>query len=214
MASGEAADQGGGGAPVDERHPLQSIFHRAVEKAEEDGSLSVDELLDLFGARSLGPMLMVFGLIAVTPPIGAIPGVPTTMGLMTLLFSVQFAVGRPRVWVPRTVGRRSVGVERLRAGERRAAGVVRRVDRLVRRRLAFLTTPPVNRAVAVVASLLALTMPPLEVVPFGVAVPGVALTCLGLGLAAKDGLFTLLGLVIAATTAGLLVSAVLLGTLA
>ena len=190
-----------GAAPtdeIDERHPLEDIFHKAVEKGREDGDLTVNELLEVFGARSLGPILVVFGLIATVPPIGAIPLVPTVTGVLTLLFSLQFALGRNRIWVPRAIAERGVGQDKLEAAERRAGKVAAGVDRLLRRRLSFLTTPPMNRAVAVAASALALLMPPLELVPFGVVVPGLALVCLGLGLTAKDGLFTLLGLLVGA----------------
>ena len=203
MTDRQSADE-----DIDPRHPIESIFEHAVEKAREDGDLSVDELLDVFGARSLGPMLMIFGLIAATPPIGAIPGVPTTMGLMTLLFSVQFAIGRPRVWVPKVVADRAIGIAKLEAGQRRAHGVAMKIDALVKPRFSVLTTAPANRVIALAASALALTMPPLELVPFGVAVPGVALICFGIGLVGKDGLFALLGLLIAAVTAGMLIFAV------
>ena len=207
-------DAAEGGADIDERHPLESIFHEAVEEAERDGDLTVHELLGLFGSRSLGPLLMLFGLIAATPPIGAIPLVPTTVGVLTFLASSQLALGRERVWVPGFVGRRGVGVDRLRAGERRAGKVMGRVDALVRQRGGWLTKGPAQRLVALAACGIALMMPPLELVPFAVAVPGVALIALGIGLVARDGVFLVLGLVIAAVTLGLIAFAVPWGTIA
>ena len=193
---------------IDERHPLESIFHEAVAEAERDGDLTVHELLGLFGSRSLGPLLMLFGLIAAVPPIGAIPLVPTTMGVLTFLAASQLALGRDRVWVPGVIGRRGVGAERLRAGERRAGKVMSRVDALVRQRGGWLTEGPAQRLVAVAACGIALMMPPLELVPFGVAVPGTALIALGIGLVARDGVFLVAGLLIAAATLCLIAFAV------
>lgn len=199
---------------IDERHPLQSIFHRAVEKAEEDGDLSVNEVLEVFGTRSLGPILIVLGLIATVPPIGAIPLVPTLTGLLTFLFAAQFALGRNRFWVPRGVGERAIPEAKLKAGEKRAGKVAERVDRLVNRRITALTDGAMPRLWAVGACVLALMMPPLELVPFGVAVPGLALVCLGIGLLSRDGVFLIAGLAIGAATLALIALAVPWGTIA
>ena len=199
---------------IDERHPLESVFHAAVAKAEEDGDLSVDEVLDVFGTRSLGPLLILFGLIAATPPIGAIPGIPTTMGLMTVLCAAQFAVGRPRIWVPKLIGERAIGVDRLKAGERRSGGLAEKIDSLVRRRLAVLTEGPAARLVALAAAVLGVMMPPLELVPFGVAVPGFALILMGIGITARDGAFLVTGLAIGAGAIALIVFAVPWGVIA
>nr|WP_281373740.1 exopolysaccharide biosynthesis protein [Parvularcula dongshanensis] len=180
-------------------------MHRAVEKAREDGDLSVDELLGMFGSRSLGPLLILFGLIAAVPPIGGIPLVPTTMGVLTLLTASQLALGRRSVWVPGFIGRRAIGLGKLEKAEAKARKVTTRIDALVRRRLHLLTSGVMERVVPLFACVLALTMPPLEFVPFGVAVPGLALVGLGLGLVSKDGAFTLVGLIIGSATAALLI---------
>ena len=212
MTDGEGGPGGADG--IDERHPLESIFHRAVEKASEDGDLTVNEVMEVFGARSLGPILIVLGLIATVPPIGAIPLVPTTTGVLTLLFSVQFAVGRRRVWVPRVIGERAVSEDRLRAGERRAGKVAARIDRAVKRRLAFLTEGAMPRLWALAACVLAVMMPPLELVPFGVAVPGAALICLGIGIVSRDGAFLIAGASVGAATVALIAFAVPWGVIA
>ena len=188
-------------APIDADHPLEDILHRAVAQAQADGKLEVRELLGLFGTRSLGPLLIIFGLIAAVPPIGAIPLIPTSMGVLTFLLSIQFVLGRRRIWIPEIIGQRSISARRMAAAERRGAKVLSWVDRLLKPRLRALTRPVLNRVVAVVACLVAFLMPPLEIVPFGVVIPGVALVCLGLGLVARDGLFTLFGLIVAAGAA-------------
>ena len=194
-----------GQTTIDPRRPLEDILDRAAGRADAEGALSLDALLDVFGPRSLGPLLMVFGLIASVPPIGAIPLMPTTMGVLTFLFAIQFVLGRKRVWLPGLLGRRSVSAGKMAAMRARAAKAAKRVDRLLRPRLTVLTSPLLNRLVALAACGLAVIMPPLEVVPFGVAVPGLALVCLGLGLVARDGLFTLIGFLIGAVAVVLVV---------
>ena len=186
---------------IDARRPLEDILDKAVARAKAEGRLTLNGLLDLFGPRALGPLLVIFGLVAGVPPIGAIPLIPTTMGVLTFLFAAQFVAGRKRVWLPGLIGERSVGAGKLEATRRRLGGVASAVDRLLRPRLSALASPLLNRLVALVACVVALLMPPLEIVPFGVVVPGLALVCLGLGLIARDGLFTLIGLLVALVAA-------------
>lgn len=197
----------------DEDKPLQSIFRRAVLKAEENGRLTVNQLLALFGAQALGPVLVLLGLIAVTPPVGAVPGVPTVCGILTFVVSIQFVIGRQRFWVPRVLGERRASADVLMRTEAKIHKGIAAIDALVRaRRLSVLTGRRATRATAGVACLLAVVMPPLEIIPFAVAVPGTALIMLGLGLSARDGLFIMLGFTFTAAVL-MLVAAVLPGEL-
>jgi hypothetical protein len=54
--------------------------------------------------------------------------------------------------------------------------------------LTFLTDGPLARAIAGTCAVLALTLPPLEVVPFGATVPSSATTGFSIDLVARDGL--------------------------
>jgi hypothetical protein len=203
----------GEGHSFDEDKPLESIFRRAVLKAEENGRLTGNQLLALFGAQALGPVLVLLGLIAVVPPIGAVPGVPTICGVLTFVVSIQFVVGRQRFWVPRFLGEREASAEVLIKTEAKIHKGIAAIDKLVRaRRLSLFTGRRGTRATAGVACLLAVVMPPLEIIPFAVAVPGTALIMLGLGLSARDGLFIMIGFTFTAAVL-LLVAAVVPGEL-
>ncbi|HRX82126.1 MAG TPA: exopolysaccharide biosynthesis protein, partial [Pirellulaceae bacterium] len=61
------------------------------------------------------------------------------------------------------------------------------------RRLSVLTKGPALIGIGVISILLAITFFPLALVPFGVFVPGLAITLLALGVTARDGLLVLLG---------------------
>ena len=60
-----------------------------------------------------------------------------------------------------------------------------------------MTGPPFDRIAAAACILLALTVLPLEMVPFASSVPMAAITVLGLALLTGDGLLVLIGLIAA-----------------
>ncbi|MHC9038273.1 exopolysaccharide biosynthesis protein, partial [Cobetia marina] len=86
--------------------------------------------------------------------------------------------------------------ERLTHGVQRARPWTRRIDRLLKPRLGFMTRGIAYRLIAALAILLAATMVPLELVPFASALPAATLLLLGLGLIGEDGVVILLALAV------------------
>jgi hypothetical protein len=68
--------------------PLQSVLDQ-VETAM-DGSASVDlkTVVEAFGNRSFGPIMVLCGLCMMTP-LGAIPGIPPAFGVIVIVFALQ-----------------------------------------------------------------------------------------------------------------------------
>ena len=204
MTQAQATDRDGpdrGTEPQGSDRPLEEVLDQALSAAEGRDEVSVGDLMDAFGTRSFGPVLVLFGLLALFPPIGAVPGVPIVLGAALLVFAVQFALGRDRLWLPDVLERRSLDREKLEKSDDKARGWLERIDRVFKPRLKAFTGPAAERAAAVCAVLHALLMIPLEFVSL-VAIPGLALTAFGVGLMARDGLFTLIGF--AATAAAII----------
>ena len=183
--------------------PLEDVLDQALEVAEGQDAVSVGDLLDAFGTRSFGPVLVLFGLLALFPPVGAVPGVPIVLGAALLLFAVQFALGRDHVWLPGVLEARSLDRDKLEKSDDKARGWLRRIDRVFKPRLSALAGPAAERAAAVCAVVHAFLMIPLEFVSL-VAIPGVALTAFGVGLMARDGVFVGIGFVATAAAVGAL----------
>ncbi|WNO54349.1 exopolysaccharide biosynthesis protein [Stakelama saccharophila] len=194
-----------GSATGPEDKPLEHLLDDA-EKSEQDGRVTIGSLLDNFGSRSFGPLIAVFALVAMTPPIGAIPGIPTAMGVLIFLVSVQWLFGREHPWVPARLQKVGFSRDKVTAAQDRAGGVLRRIDRLITRRLVWATGRRAEWVAALCCTLLALTMPPLELLPFAAAAPAAAVLLFGIGLTACDGLLILAGF---GATAGVLVIAAL-----
>jgi len=165
-----------------------------LEFAERDNDqVKVDAMLDIIGRRSFGPLLLLPGLLVLSP-LSGVPGVPSLAGLMVLLLSVQLLIGRQHFWMPQWLLNRCVPHHRLQQAMRFMRPVARWIDRLLRQRLTFLVESYAVYFVAAMCSLVALTMPPLELLPFAATSAGVAITAFGLALIGRDGLMALVAL--------------------
>jgi len=153
--------------------------------------VEVDRIREVLGRDAFGPALLTLGLLALSP-IGDIPGAPTFLAVFIFGVGVQMTAGRKTLWLPRPLACRSVRGRRLC----QAAGLFRPVVRVlavvIRARLTFLTRGQFARAIAATCAALALTLPPLEVVPFGATVPSSVITGLSIALVARDGLLALI----------------------
>lgn len=189
---------------IDRTHPLEDVLKTAAENADGD-KVTVGELLTYYGDRSFGPILTFLGLIVVVPPIGAIPGLPAVIGVVVLLFSLQMLFGRRHVWAPRLLKNRSISKDALIAAYQKSKGVLARIDRLITERLTWATSGAATIIVAALVSLMALIMIPLELVPFAVGVPGLAITVFGVALIARDGALMLAAFALSAAALTVLI---------
>lgn len=164
--------------------------------------VSLGDLLGAFGGRAFGPLLLIPALIALVPPVGAIPGMSIATGSIIALVAVQMLFNLNHPWLPGRLLRVSFDRDRFETALRWLYPRARRVERFVRPRWMVLLQPPFAQGVAVLCIVLAAAMYPLALVPFGVSLPSLALVFLALGVTARDGLVLAIGLAIAAGAAG------------
>lgn len=181
---------------------LAQLLDRIGETAREGDRVSLAKILEVVGRRSYGPLLLVAGLATLAPLVGDIPGVPTIIGTIVLLFAVQLLFGRECFWLPHWLLKRSVAGDKLRKALDWLRRPARFVDRLLRPRLTVFTQGAAIYVIAVVCIFIALAMPVMEVVPFSANGAGIALTAFGLSLIARDGLLALLAFAFTAATIG------------
>jgi hypothetical protein len=164
----------------------------AAIAASPSDRVSVADIQSVIGERSFGPMLLIPGLIGLSP-IGAIPGLPGIMAIIELLFAWQILLGRRHIWLPESISRRSIARGRLA----RAVEVMRPyaswVDLyLLWPRLTIFTSGPFFFVIAAMCVFLSLIMPIIELVPLAGILPNAALTAFGLAVTAHDGVWALL----------------------
>jgi hypothetical protein len=165
---------------------LSGMLDNLEGTGEADSKVAVADILDTVGQRSFGPMLLVPGLVVLSP-IAGIPGVGTAAGVAVFLIAGQLLIGCKNFWLPAFIRRRAVGRERLEKSVRALRPAARIVDKVLRPRLDFLTRRPFIYAVAATCVVLAFMLPVLDMVPFTSLVPASAITAFGLAIIAHDG---------------------------
>ena len=166
---------------------LEGLLDTLAATAEDKDEISIEEVLTAIGPRSFGPILLIPGLIAVSP-LSGIPGMPTLVGLMVLLITGQLLIGRSEFWLPELVRRRSASRERFEKALKFIRPVARFIDRLLKPRLRFLTEGAAVYVIAGLCLLVSLITPALELLPFAISIVGGAVTTFGLALISHDGI--------------------------
>jgi len=83
--------------------PLQSILDK-VDDAVTEGETDLKTLVESFGNRAFGPILVLVGLFTMTP-LGAIPGVPVAFAIIVIMFAGQLLLRRKTPWMPKVLGK-------------------------------------------------------------------------------------------------------------
>ncbi|RFA26402.1 hypothetical protein CAI21_17105 [Alkalilimnicola ehrlichii] len=196
-------------AQQDDAKSLSEVVDEITSAGERKEQISVEEIMNAVGRRSFGPLLLVPGLIVLSP-LSGVPGVPTLGGIVIFLFSVQMLLGREYFWLPAFILRRQVSRDRMAKAGRFLAWLARWADKVIKPRLLFLLHKPASHVVAVACTLIAVIMPPLELIPFANVVTASAISAFGLALVAYDGVLAVLAFLLTGVSFYLLVSGLLL----
>ncbi len=164
------------------------------------GPVRVREMVDHFGHRAFGAMLFAFSVPNLLP---LPPGSSTFLGLPLVLLTPQLALGVKSPWLPRGVAERTIDRRTLKATFEKIVPRLRKVERLCAPRLPFMFGPVGDRLVGLICFLLALVL--ILPIPLGNMLPAAAIAVFSLGLTQRDGVMVLLGYLLTAISAGVLV---------
>ncbi len=170
---------------------IEELLDRIEAGAADRSHVSIGEMMDSVGHRTFGPVVLLVGIILVTP-LSGLPGMPTLMGLLTLLTLGQVLIGRKHFWLPGWLVKRHVPRQRLVQGLELLRPAARCIDRLIRPRLIPLVKGPGLYVMALACMVIAVVMPATEIVPFSASIAGLALMTFGLAIISKDGLLALI----------------------
>ncbi len=198
--------------PADPKEPLPlgeharaSVILRALADAPGGETVSIGEMMDAFGERAFGLLIILFCLPNMIPT----PGIGSLFGVPLLMIALQMAAGRPKPWLPRAIEAKTVQratlVRMVDAVEPR----MRRIEAILKPRWTFLFSSAMDRAIGVFAALCAISIIiPLPGTNFP---PAIALILIALAVMEEDGLYLGLGGLIGA--AGLTYTTILVGGL-
>jgi hypothetical protein len=154
--------------------------------------ITVGYFLSAAGRRTYGPLLLLIGLFSISPAT-IVPGMTWFAACLTLLLSLQLALGAKHPWLPASLLRVRIARDAIRAGAEGMRKWARRIDTLLKPRLVSLSEAPFANLAGLACALAALATFPLGLIPAAPLAPGVAVACIGLGLFARDGLLLLTG---------------------
>ncbi|EFH10090.1 exopolysaccharide biosynthesis protein [Pseudoroseomonas cervicalis] len=149
-------------------------------------------VMDQIGQRSFGALILLPAIIVVSP-LSGIFGVPSVAALLIIAVAGQLMLGRHDVRIPQRVAQRALPCRRVHQAMRVLRPMARVIDRILRPRLTLLTAGAASRAIAAACILLAMVMPPLEMLPFASSLIAGVVALFGLALLANDGAMAVLG---------------------
>lgn len=154
-----------------------------------DERLALSEVLQGLGDRTFGFVLLILAVINVLPQP---PGGSTVFGAILTLLALQLLIGLRQPWVPGFIRRRSIARSAFRTGLGKVLPALRRIERLCRPRLSWLTTGVFERlaGLAMVVLAIIITMP---IPVIGNVLPGIAVAIIAIGLIEGDGVALLVG---------------------
>ena len=194
-----ANDEAALGATATQRLSLVEMMEAIAADAGPDG-LTLDELMDRLGERVFGAVLFALALPCCIPFLYLVPQI---VAVPMMMFAGQMTVGRGEPWLPSKFKERRIdkaGLERMAKGGRRFFGWV---EAFARPRLQFLTGPRAEPFVGALLCVFCASI--LTPLPSTNTVPGFAVATTSFGLMERDGLLTLLGLILGVLWVGALV---------
>jgi len=179
-------------------HPrFSDIIERLAKDPRE--RLYIGEATAAFGDRGLAATMLLWSIINFIP---LPPGGTTITGFPLLILSMELAIGRESLWLPRSVLRASMPRSTFRKALGWLIPVIRLAERLSKPRLTFLVGQFSQGLIGLVCFLLSIVL--VLPIPLGNIAPAVTMALLSLGVMQRDGLAVLLGWLSAAISFGLL----------
>lgn len=171
---------------------LSGLLDRIDRHIEKDGDskphkkVSLGEILDIIGRQAYGPLLLIIGIMSVSP-LSMIPGSTWAFAVLTLLVAAQMALHKKHPWLPKSALKLSFPEDKVGGALKKVRPWTKAVDRAVKPRLEFLAHEPWLIVVALLAIVAAIITFPLSLIPFAPIVPGITVILVGLGVTARDG---------------------------
>jgi hypothetical protein len=152
------------------------------------------DLVNALGDRAFGLLILVFALPNAVG-LGTIPGLSTVFGVPQMFIAAQMALGWHKPWLPDWVLEQSLDRGDFRKVVDKSTPYLQRAEKLLLPRWAFMSSYFAERLLGIVFLVMA-TIVALPI-PGGNWPPAVAMAFISIGLVERDGLYIVIGLVVA-----------------
>lgn len=169
---------------------LGQLIAKLKDQTEQGEEVSIGLIQQIAGTRAAGPMLLLPALIVVSP-LSIIPGLPTIVGLNTILVASQVAMGRDQLWLPSWLTERAIPAKHGKRLLRFLAPVGAVADKMVKPRASATVGPLFRRIGATICVAVGCIMPMLEFIPFTSTWAAGVVAVYALAITVKDGFLAL-----------------------
>jgi hypothetical protein len=178
-------------AATGKRHQSVSAVLRDVVEASRGENITIREIVEAFGDRAFGFMLILFSLPNCVP---APPGVAGIVGTPVLIFGIQMMLGHTRPWLPAFILRRSMSVATFRRVIDVAEPRLKKLEAYCRPRFTWAFGPLGDRLIGFFAFLVAVSV----LIPFPGTnfPPSLALVIASVSVMEEDGILLALGFLV------------------
>ena len=174
-------------AQASSRNKKLSDILRSIADDTNRERVSIRALFDALGDRAFGALMLVFALPNCLP---TPPGTSAILGAPLIFLTLQLMLGM-KPWLPKFIADRSLAREDFSKIIDKANPWLAYAERLLRKRLIFLTGRPAENVIGFLCFILAvvLTLP----IPLGNMPPAFAICVFSFGILERDGVWILAG---------------------
>lgn len=176
----------------EDAHAPASELILSVARAWPQDRITMGELMQAFGMRSYGLLIVLFALPNLLPVY--IPGLSPIFGVPLGIVCLQLALGYPTPRLPAFLTNRSMRRSDLEMIALKAQRWLRRIERFVKPRPSVLTGRVAERAIGAYGALLALIV--IVPLPFTNGPPSLACAIMAIGMMEEDSLTISAGIVV------------------
>lgn len=178
-----------------------------MEHAAQRDDVTLRDVLDEFGDRSITPFILLASLLLVSPLSGVL-GFSSFIAILVFVLSAQALVGRKRLWLPDVLLRKKMKSKHLLVAVKWLRKPCAFFDRHSGKWLQILTIGPMRIVTLLACTILPLGWPFLELVPFASSFGAGTVALFAFGLFTRDGLYVLLGYIWMVTVAAAVYSVI------
>ncbi|MDD9336000.1 MAG: exopolysaccharide biosynthesis protein [Wolbachia sp.] len=165
----------------------------ADTNATNSDKVTLFEIKTALHERGFGIIVIIFSL-PLSVPVPVPPGYTTILSIPLILFSLQLLFGFDSPWMPHWLEKKSFQRSTLALVVEKTSPALKKVEKFMKPRMSFLFYGPGEKILAFIMLLCALSIAlPLPLTNF---IPAIGITLISLGIMSKDGLLSILGVLI------------------
>lgn len=168
------------------------ILLEIAEDKSLSGNLTFQSILQMFGDRTFGVAFLFFALPGALP-LSIIPGVSVLFGVPIMIFAIQMVLAGKTLWLPNKVANQVVSHDKVAKIIYAAKPYLIKVEKLLKPRLAVMTSRPMEILNGLIIFCLALLL--MVPIPFSNFIFASLIIIFSLGIIEKDGVFIIIGYV-------------------